>query len=65
MATNFVKIYICFTSYFMCIYSVLYKPTELLVNTMIKSVYMMLKATYTSHLNIYQKYTLLMPPFPS
>lgn len=49
----------------MRIYSVLYKPTELLVNSIIKSVYMILKATYTSHLNIYQKYTLLIPPFPS
>ncbi len=49
----------------MRIYSVLYKPTELLVNSMIKSVYMMLKATYTSRLNIYQKYTLLIPSFPS
>ena len=65
MATNLVKIYICFTSHFMRIYSVLYKPTELLVNSIIKSVYMILKATYTSHLNIYQKYTLLIPPFPS
>jgi hypothetical protein len=49
----------------MRITSVLYKPTELLVNAMIKSVYIMLTATYTSHLNIYQKYTFLMPPFPS
>ena len=65
MATNFVEIYICLTSHFMRITSVLYKPTELLVNAMIKSVYIMLTSTYTSHLNIYQKYTFLMPPFPS